>query len=101
MPRFLTWTALLVVAALIVASAQTPELFDVVSVKAMGPAPGEALARFGSGCDGSFPRVENRRFSVTTTDALITWAYGFNKNGGSRAPVDVLVIDRAEKPTEN
>ena len=63
--------------------AQTPETFDVASIKSMGPAPGELLARFGSGCDGSFPRVENRRFTVTTTAyALITWAYGFNKNGG-------------------
>ena len=37
----------------------------------------------GSGCDGSFPRVENNRFIVTTTVyALMTWAYSFNRNGG-------------------
>ena len=72
---------LMVLAAVV--RAQMPEAFDVVSVKSMGPAPGELLARFGSGCDGSFPRVENRRFTVTTTAyALITWAYGFNRNGG-------------------
>ena len=48
-----------------------------------GSAPGEALAAFGSGCDGSFPRVENNRFRVTTTlFALMTWAYGFNNRGG-------------------
>jgi len=76
-------TALLVILMIAVSSAQAPELFDVVSVKEMGPASGEALARFGSGCDGSFPRLENRRFTVTTTAyALITWAYGFNRNGG-------------------
>jgi uncharacterized protein (TIGR03435 family) len=77
------WTAALVVATLVVTATQTPELFDVVSIKAMGPASAEALARFGSGCDGSFPRLENRRFTVATTAyALITWAYGFNKYGG-------------------
>lgn len=63
--------------------AQPDEAFEVVSVKPMGAAPGEALANFGSGCDGSFPRVESARFTVTTTVyALITWAYGFNRNGG-------------------
>ena len=74
---------LVTVLAAAVTPGQTPEAVDVVSVKSMGPAPGELLARFGSGCDGSFPRVENRRFAVTTTAyALITCAYGFNKNGG-------------------
>jgi uncharacterized protein (TIGR03435 family) len=83
MRRLGLWTAQLVLLALIVTTAQAPELFELVSVKAMGPASGEVLARFGSGCDGSFPRLENRRFNVTTTAyALITWAYGFNKNGG-------------------
>jgi uncharacterized protein (TIGR03435 family) len=75
-------SALLVVLAVAGGAAQSPETFDVVSVKAMGPASGEALARFGAGCDGSFPRVENKRLTVTTAYALITWAYGFNKNGG-------------------
>ena len=59
------------------------EAFEVASVKPSGSAPGEALLAFGSGCDGSFPRVENNRFRVTTTlFALITWAYGFNNRGG-------------------
>ena len=46
---------------------QSPDTFEVASVKPMGGVPGEALAAFGSGCDGSFPRVENNRFIVTTT----------------------------------
>jgi uncharacterized protein (TIGR03435 family) len=59
------------------------DAFEVTSVKPMGDAPAEALAAFGSGCDGSFPRVENNRFVVTTTPfALITWAYGYNDRGG-------------------
>ena len=75
--------ALVIALAIGATAAQSPETFDVASVKPMGPALAEALARFGSGCDGSFPRVENKRFTVTTTPyALITWAYGFNKNGG-------------------
>lgn len=82
--RKMAWAGVLLAGLATAATlAQTSETFDVVSVKSMGPAPGELLARFGSGCDGSFPRVENRRFAVaTTTYALITWAYGFNKNGG-------------------
>jgi uncharacterized protein (TIGR03435 family) len=75
--------ALLVAVAVAVTSAQSPDAFDVVSVKSMGPASAERLAQFGSGCDGTFPRLDGRRFSVATTAfALITWAYGFNKNGG-------------------
>ena len=59
------------------------DAFEVASVRPAGDAPGEALAMFGSGCDGSFPRVENNRFRVTTTlFALMTWAYGFNNRGG-------------------
>ena len=59
------------------------DAFEVASVKPMGDAPGEALAAFGGGCDGSFPRVEHNRFRVTTTVyALMTWAYGFNDRGG-------------------
>jgi uncharacterized protein (TIGR03435 family) len=81
--RKMAWSGVLLAVLGAGAPAQTPEAFDVVSVKSMGPAQAELLARFGSGCDGSFPRVENRRFAVTTTAyALITWAYGFNKNGG-------------------
>ena len=37
--------ALLVVLAVAAAAAQSSETFDVVSVKAMGPASGEVLAR--------------------------------------------------------
>lgn len=59
------------------------ESFEVASVKPMGDAPGEALAAFGGGCDGSFPSVEKQRFRVVTTlYALMTWAYGFNDRGG-------------------
>jgi len=83
MRRYTRPTALLVALATAGVAAQVPETFEVVSVKSMGPASAEALARFGSGCDGTFPRVENHRFSVATTAyALITWAYGFNKHGG-------------------
>jgi len=43
----------------------------------------ETLARLGGGCDGSVPRVDRRRFTVSTTPyASMTCAYGFNKNGG-------------------
>src|SRR4051812_750239 len=83
MPK-VAWTGVAIaVLAVAVALAQTSETFEVVSVKSKGPAPGELIARFGDGCDGSFPRVEDRRFAVTTTAyALMTWAYGFNTNGG-------------------
>jgi bla regulator protein blaR1 len=63
------------------ALAQSQESFDVASVRPIGtfnPSP-----VLGAGCDGGFPRVEQNRFVVTTTVyALITWAYGFNKEGG-------------------
>jgi len=65
--------------------AQTPTspTFEVASIKALGEANAAALARFGDGCDGGFPRVERNRFTVTTTVyALMTWAYGFNNRGG-------------------
>jgi len=59
------------------------QVFEVASVKPLGPVDSATLALYGSGCDGSFPRVENRRFTVSTTVfALITWAYGFNDRGG-------------------
>jgi uncharacterized protein (TIGR03435 family) len=67
----------------LVAAQPAQEAFEVASIRPAGDAPGEALAAFGSGCDGSFPRVENNRFRVTTTlFALMTWAYGFNDRGG-------------------
>jgi len=63
--------------------AQSPDTFEVASIKALGEANAAALARFGDGCDGGFPRVERNRFTVTTTVyALMTWAYGFNNRGG-------------------
>src|SRR5262245_38696583 len=63
--------------------AQRPDAFDVATIKPLGQANAVALERFGGGCDGGFPRVDHRRFSVSTTPyALITWAYGFNKHGG-------------------
>jgi uncharacterized protein (TIGR03435 family) len=62
---------------------QTPEAFEVASVKPAGEALAAAMAAFGAGCDGGFPRVDHNRFAATTTlYALMTWAYGFNKNGG-------------------
>jgi len=63
--------------------AQRPDAFEVATIKPLGEANAEVLARFGGGCDGNAPRVDHRRFTVSTTPyALITWAYGFNKNGG-------------------
>ena len=66
-----------------VAAQTTPpqaDSFEVVSVRSQSPMTGNS---FGEGCDGGFPRVEHNRFTVTTTAyALLTWAYGFNKNGG-------------------
>jgi uncharacterized protein (TIGR03435 family) len=65
------------------ALAQTPNTFEVASIRPLGEASAEVLARFGGGCDGNAPRVARRRFTSTTTlYALTTWAYGFNKNGG-------------------
>jgi uncharacterized protein (TIGR03435 family) len=62
-------------------AAQPSSTFDVVAIKPAGGADG--AARFGAGCDGGFPVVQNHRFVVTTTAyALITWAYGFNAQGG-------------------
>ena len=74
--------AVLAVAALI--DGQTPQSFEVASVKPIGPIPpGRGPAGGADGCDGSFPRVDAGRFSVTTTPyALITWAYGYNKTWG-------------------
>ena len=83
MRRLLQLTAPLIAIATVILTAQATDVFDVVSVKSLGPASPEALARYGVGCDGGFPRIENRRFAVATTAyALITWAYGFNKHGG-------------------
>jgi uncharacterized protein (TIGR03435 family) len=63
--------------------AQSADRFEVASIKALGDANAAALARFGDGCDGSFPRVEGSRFTATTTVyALLTWAYAFNNRGG-------------------
>jgi len=60
---------------------QRPLVFDVASIKPLGSF--TPIPQLGPGCDGGFPRVEHNRFTVTTTVfALITWAYGFNKNGG-------------------
>jgi uncharacterized protein (TIGR03435 family) len=57
--------------------------FEVATIKPLGEANPAALQAFGGGCDGNAPRVDHRRFTVSTTPyALITWAYGFNKNGG-------------------
>lgn len=59
------------------------EAFEVASIKPAGEVAVAAEASFGRGCDGGFPRVDRNRFTVTTTVyALMTWAYGFNRNGG-------------------
>jgi uncharacterized protein (TIGR03435 family) len=64
-------------------TAAASDSFEVASVRPSDPASPDAFARYGEGCDGSFPRVENHRFVVkTTVYALMTWAYGFNKFGG-------------------
>jgi uncharacterized protein (TIGR03435 family) len=64
-----------------VALAESPDTFEVASVKPMGPV--RVTAGGSVGCDGSFPKVDNDRFSVITTAyALITWAYGHNKTWG-------------------
>lgn len=69
--------------------AESLDTFEVASVKPLGPVPaggGRGTAEpggFGRGCDAGFPRVDGSRFSVTTTTyALITWAYGYNKTWG-------------------
>ncbi len=92
------WITSLVAAAVIafglkrvptVVAAQTPDAFEVVSVKPLGPVPGgggrgsDAAGGMGGGCDGGFPKVDHNHFVVTTTPyALTTWAYGYNKVWG-------------------
>jgi bla regulator protein blaR1 len=61
--------------------AAPPQTFEVASVKPVGSI--SNAGQFSNGCDGSFPRLDNNRFAVTTTlYALITWAYGFNRQWG-------------------
>ena len=79
------WLLLLVVTAPVLLRSQTPTqkplAFEVASIKTVGSF--TPIPQLGPGCDGGFPRVEHNRFTVTTTVfALITWAYGFNTNGG-------------------
>jgi len=80
------WLLVLFVAASALLHGQTPPnlkplAFEVASVKPLGSF--SPIPALGPGCDGGFPSVEHNRFTVTTTAfALITWAYGFNKNGG-------------------
>jgi uncharacterized protein (TIGR03435 family) len=84
------WPLLFVIAALTTAvplrgqvTAAKPLAFDVATIKPVGEVDPRVLASLGGGCDGGAPRVDHKRFSVTTTAyALMTWAYGFNKNGG-------------------
>jgi len=60
--------------------------FEVASVKPAGPISATEVGRkggAGGGCDGGFPKVDGSQFAVTTTTyALITWAYGYNKTWG-------------------
>src|SRR5262245_4461243 len=76
------WLLLLLLVAPAVLHAQAPPpAFEVASIKPVGSF--TPIPQLGPGCDGGFPRVEHNRFAVTTTAfALITWSYGFNKNGG-------------------
>ena len=84
-------------ALVLVAKPQTSsDGFEVASVKPAGPvlsggglgtnASASELGRkggAGEGCDGGFPKVDGSHFAVTTTTyALITWAYGYNKTWG-------------------
>ena len=75
-------------AAAMAQQSTAPTAFEVASVKPVGPVAGGPDGRGGfagamNGCDGSFPKIESNRFSVTTTPfALITWAYGYNKVWG-------------------
>jgi uncharacterized protein (TIGR03435 family) len=79
--KILIIAALLLLLAVITVAQNQPLAFEVASIKPLGSFPG--FAALGSGCDGGFPRVEHNRFTVSTTSfALITWAYGFNKEGG-------------------
>lgn len=69
------------------AQAQASLAFEVATVKPQGPAAGggrpDVQTGNTSGCDGGFPRLEGKRFVVTTTPyALISWAYGYNKTWG-------------------
>jgi len=61
--------------------------FEEASIKPAGP--GASISETGrkggagQGCDGGFPKVDGGYFAVTTTTyALITWAYGYNKMWG-------------------
>jgi uncharacterized protein (TIGR03435 family) len=80
--------AMTVAALALVAKPQTgSDGFEVASIKPAGAnaSLGELGRKGGggSGCDGSFPKVDGGYFSVTTTTyALITWAYGYNKTWG-------------------
>jgi uncharacterized protein (TIGR03435 family) len=63
--------------------------FEVASVKPAGPGANASVSEMGrkggagQGCDGAFPKVDGGYFVVTTTTyALITWAYGYNKTWG-------------------
>jgi uncharacterized protein (TIGR03435 family) len=81
--RMALFVCLILLVGLREVRAQAPDKFEVASIKSLGEANAAALAQFGDGCDGGFPRVDHNRFTVTTTAyALMTWAYGFNKNGG-------------------
>src|SRR5207248_657446 len=78
---FLAAAALMLAVAAVSFAQTQPKAFEVESIKPLGPF--SPIPALGPGCDGGFPRVERNRFTVTTTAfALITWAYGFNKNGG-------------------
>jgi uncharacterized protein (TIGR03435 family) len=82
--RSVKYAALL--ACLPLVQAQTTIAFEVAAVKPAGPVPTagrDVPAGNSAGCDGGFPRLNGRQFAVTTTTyALISWAYGYNKTWG-------------------
>ena len=65
-------------------SDRKPPAFEVATIKPIdGAVDPRVRASLGGGCDGNAPRITRNRFTVSTTPyALITWAYGFNRNGG-------------------
>ena len=76
-------------ACLLAAAAGWGQSFEVASVKPAGPVYGgggrgdTGAGGIGIGCDGNAPRMDGKRFTVTTTPyALISWAYGYNKTWG-------------------
>jgi hypothetical protein len=70
------------------AQAESPGVFEVASVKPAGPVPAgggnQRRGWHGAGLRWEVPRLDNSRFSVTTTPyALITWDMDTTKLGAA------------------